>query len=557
VSGEALLRVEGLVKHFPVHEGLMRREVASVKAVDGVSFEIPSGHTLGLVGESGCGKSTVGRTLLQLERPTAGRIHFEGRDITSLPERELRELRRNLQIIFQDPFSSLNPRMTVMDIVGEALTVHGLARGREVEERVVDLLQKVGIPRAWLNRYPHEFSGGQRQRVSIARAIALEPRLIVCDEAVSALDVSIQAQVINLLIRLREEMNLSYLFIAHDLSVVRHISDEVAVMYLGQLVETAPVRRLFETPAHPYTRALLSAIPVPDPTRRSQRIVLEGDVPTPLDPPAGCRFHTRCPAVMERCRSEEPRTVHVGGEQRVKCFLAYESQPGEGWYGALLERSEAAEAQNRSVSSVSPPGAAVSPAPSPAPERADPARAALAASGQPVSPETALTRIEDDGALARRAGGIAVAIGGGLLLLGATAWGLVLAVGAFFFLLWGRVANRVAWSSALAIALLLCWLGGGALAAWSERMTARAQLEALRSEVEHFSATTGRYPGSLDELGWRLVPIVGVGEPRDPWGRRWLYRAPGVEGRDFDLGSPGPDGRSGGGDDLGSFFEVP
>ncbi|OPZ08015.1 MAG: Oligopeptide transport ATP-binding protein OppF [candidate division BRC1 bacterium ADurb.BinA364] len=259
---------------------------------------------------------------MRLEEPTSGRILFDGRDITQLSARRLRPIRREMQIIFQDPFSSLNPRMTALDIVGEALTAHGLASRRDVERRVIELLAKVGLPGAWINRYPHEFSGGQRQRIGVARAIALNPRLIVCDEAVSALDVSIQAQVLNLLIDLREELHLSYLFIAHDLSVVKHISNRIAVMYLGQIVEFASRDSLFAAPAHPYTRALLSAIPVPDPARQARRMVLEGDVPSPLNPPSGCRFHTRCPAVMDRCRREEPPAYDLGGGHFSKCFLA-------------------------------------------------------------------------------------------------------------------------------------------------------------------------------------------------------------------------------------------
>ena len=359
-----ILRVENLVKHFPVTAGVMSKVVDQVKAVDGVSFELQRGETLGLVGESGCGKTTLGRSILRLIAPTSGEIHFEGAELTKLPHRQMQPCRRDMQIIFQDPFSSLNPRMTVLDIVGEALRIHGVAKAKETEAIVHDLLRKVGLPGAWINRYPHEFSGGQRQRIGIARAIALNPKLIVCDEPVSALDVSVQAQVLNLLIKLREEMNLSYLFIAHNLAVVKHISNRVAVMYLGQIVETAASERLFEEAAHPYTLALLSAIPEPDPDRRVSRIRLEGDVPTPLNPPPGCRFHTRCPAVMERCRKEEPNSIQLGEGHEVKCFLAHDVAMGEGWRGQVMARMNEAIEENRANGATGQkPPASDSPAP--------------------------------------------------------------------------------------------------------------------------------------------------------------------------------------------------
>jgi oligopeptide/dipeptide ABC transporter ATP-binding protein len=317
-----LLQAEHLVKHYPVRGGLLSKRSGAVRAVDGVSFEVARGETLGLVGESGCGKTTVARLVLRLEAPTAGRVSFDGEDLLALSSKALRAKRRELQIVFQDPMSSLNPRMTVGEILAEPLSVHRVATGAALDARVAALLEQVGIPASWRQRYPHEFSGGQRQRIGVARAIALGPKLVVCDEAVSALDVSVQAQVLNLLLELRERLGLAYLFISHDLSVVRHVADRVAVMYLGQLVEQAPTARLFGAPAHPYTKALLSAIPVPDPRRRRERIVLGGDVPSPANPPAGCRFHTRCPFVMARCKQEEPPAYRVGEGHEVRCFLA-------------------------------------------------------------------------------------------------------------------------------------------------------------------------------------------------------------------------------------------
>ncbi|MBW2241879.1 MAG: dipeptide ABC transporter ATP-binding protein [Deltaproteobacteria bacterium] len=460
-AGTPLLQVEGLVKHYPVTAGVFSREVARVRAVDGVSFEIAPGETLGLVGESGCGKTTVGRTLLRLEEPTAGRVLFDGKDLATLPRAELRAVRRSLQMIFQDPMSSLNPRMTIRDIIAEPLYVHRIARGEALDARVVDLLEKVGLPGAWRNRYPHEFSGGQRQRVGVARALALGPKLIVCDEAVSALDVSVQAQVLNLLIDLREELGLSYLFISHDLSVVRHVSDRIAVMYLGQIVEVAPAARLFEAPAHPYTRALLSAIPVPDPTRRAQRIVLEGDVPSPMHPPPGCRFHTRCPAVMDRCRRDVPPPVELPGGHVVSCFLA-DATPQDGdWKRATEERrisAEAARAKERQAElQLGGPSRSLASEGLGSENLAEPSTPAWVARSFPVALVAALL---------------------GLVLLG--------------------------------------WPG-------SREARAIQQHAGLERELRGFAEATGALPEGLRELGWRLQEVFEDGKPVDPWGQPWEY----------------------------------
>jgi oligopeptide transport system ATP-binding protein len=317
-----LLSISGLRKHYSVTGGLLGREIERVHAVDGVSFDIQPGETLGLVGESGCGKSTTGRCIMRLTEPSGGEIRFDGRDVTRLEGEKLRALRREMQIIFQDPFASLNPRHTVRGIIGEALVIHKLAKGRrDLEEQVVALLETVGLQPDHLNRFAHEFSGGQRQRIGIARALAVRPKLVVCDEPVSALDVSIQAQVINLLEDLQEKFGLTYLFIAHDLSVVEHISDRVAVMYLGRVVEIATARALYDNPRHPYTEALLSAVPIPDPSVKRKRIVLKGDVPSPMRPPRGCHFHTRCPIAQPRCSAETPELTADANGHFVACHF--------------------------------------------------------------------------------------------------------------------------------------------------------------------------------------------------------------------------------------------
>jgi oligopeptide transport system ATP-binding protein len=320
---EPLLRVKNLVKHFSLERGIFRRGVDRVHAVDDISFDVAAGETLGLVGESGCGKSTTGRCILHLIEPTSGEIWFEGRNVTTLDRNAARALRRDMQIIFQDPFASLNPRMTVRAIIGEALTIHSLtSTQREYEDRIAQLLESVGLEAEHMQRYPHKFSGGQRQRIGIARALAVEPKLIVCDEPVSALDVSVQAQVINLLEDLQETLNLTYLFIAHDLSVVEYISTRVAVMYLGRIVEIAPAARLYASPEHPYTEALLSAVPVPDPQAKRERIKLRGEVPSPIDPPTGCHFHTRCPIrELPLCSTEVPALRQGTDGRWVACHL--------------------------------------------------------------------------------------------------------------------------------------------------------------------------------------------------------------------------------------------
>jgi len=326
MNNNVLVRVENLTKYFPITRGiLIQREIGAIQAVDNVSFDIKKGETLGLVGESGCGKSTTGRTIIQLYQPTSGKVFYKNKELSNLRRGELRQLRRNMQIIFQDPYASLNPRLSVGEIVGEPLEVHGVEQSsKKRRERVQELLRLVGLSPYFINRYPHEFSGGQRQRIGVARALALEPEFIVCDEPISALDVSIQAQIVNLLEELQDKLGLTFLFIAHDLSMVRHISDRTAVMYLGKIVELADREELYNNPLHPYTKALLSAVPIPDPIaeRDRQRIILEGDVPSPANPPSGCRFHPRCPIAEEICKVEEPEWREVMPGHRAACHLA-------------------------------------------------------------------------------------------------------------------------------------------------------------------------------------------------------------------------------------------
>ena len=328
MKDKSILKVQDLNMYYPV-AGKKLGQTEYVKAVDGVSFEIREGEVFGIVGESGCGKSTLGRAICKLEKPTAGIIVLDGEDISSYNDKKMRQIRKKVQMVFQDPYASLNPRMSVFDIIAEPLIIHKLAANKEeLEKKVIDLLRKVGLDDYHANRYPHEFSGGQRQRIGIARALAVEPKLIIADEPVSALDVSIQAQVLNLMSQLRKELNLTYIFVAHDLSVVEHISDRVGVMYLGNFVEVGDKKNLYQNPLHPYTQALLSAVPVPDPTAEKNRVVLEGNIPSALNPPTGCKFHTRCPKCMERCKTEAPVRYQASEDHYVYCHLYDDQKKG-------------------------------------------------------------------------------------------------------------------------------------------------------------------------------------------------------------------------------------
>ncbi len=560
---DELLRVEGLCKYFPVVRGVFGKTVGHVRAVDDVSFTIRRGETLGLVGESGCGKTTAGRSILRLIEPSAGRVYFDGTDITALTQRQMRQYRRRMQIVFQDPFGSLNPRMRVVDIVGEAIERHGLARGAGVEAEVRELLRKVGLSPSWLNRYPHEFSGGQRQRIGVARAIAVSPDLIVCDEAVSALDVSIQAQVINLLIDLRSEMNLAYLFIAHDLSVVRHISERVAVMYLGEIVEYAACAELFKQPAHPYTRALLSAIPVPDPRQRRRRVVLEGDVPTPLDPPSGCHFHPRCPSAVERCSEEPPPVVRLeGGQRQVRCVHAEGLEGDPDWYHVVESRlAEVAAARARTLER-EPPRLEV--------QRSVQLEAALPLALSAVLPalsthvpdESATPRgapIEQPGVSALTVGlSLAVLLGLGLVLFGSWGFGLLLvAVGSPGLVAAPPSALRAVLRQHPGLkigALVLLVLAASRWVEAARRAAvAREQVGWLGAEVAAYASNVGKLPDALSDLRWRTVERFGTAQPRDPWGHPFRYTPQG-DGRGFELSSSGPDGVSIA-DDIKRTFE--
>ncbi|MYS95547.1 Glutathione import ATP-binding protein GsiA [Streptomyces chartreusis NRRL 3882] len=354
-DGEVLLKVTGLQKHFPIRKGLLQRQTGAVRAVDGIDFEVRKGETLGVVGESGCGKSTMGRLITRLLEPTGGSVEFEGKDITHLRTGELRPMRRDVQMIFQDPYSSLNPRHTIGTIVGAPFRLQGVEPEGGVKKEVQRLLSVVGLNPEHYNRYPHEFSGGQRQRIGIARALALNPKLVVADEPVSALDVSIQAQVVNLLDDLQEELGLTYVIIAHDLSVVRHVSDRIAVMYLGKIVELADRDKLYKSPMHPYSKALLSAVPIPDPKRRgvkSERILLKGDVPSPIAPPSGCRFHTRCWKATEICRTTEPPLVELRAGQRVACHHPENFEDQQPQDTKLLSSAKEVAAENGGAATV-------------------------------------------------------------------------------------------------------------------------------------------------------------------------------------------------------------
>jgi oligopeptide transport system ATP-binding protein len=540
VSREAgeLLSVEGLSKFFPVVRGVFGRALGELRAVDDVSFRLRRGETLGLVGESGCGKTTTGRSVLRLIEPTAGRIVFDGTDVTALSQQALRPYRRRMQIVFQDPFGSLNPRMRVVDIIGEGIERHGLGSGAAVEREVRALLARVGLPGNWLSRYPYELSGGQRQRVGIARAIAVQPELIVCDEAVSALDVSIRAQVVNLLVDLRREMSLAYLFIAHDLSVVRHIADQVAVMYLGRIVEHAPCAELFERPAHPYTRALLSAVPQPNPRARRNRVVLTGDAPTALAPPSGCHFHPRCPAAIERCGQAPPPVVVLAGGRTLRCVHAEGLEAAPGWYPVLegrLREAQAANATSAAANAV-PLAPAVPGSPALAPSHASAAESGLA--DAPPRPTVTI-----EGWLAP----LLVLLGAGLTCWGSRWVGLAAFVAGGLSLAmlspsWVRGLSAVRLRRTLVLGWLSCLLVSLLVTPLRRTAQARADLDWLRGEVEDYASNVGRPPRTLGELRFRTIERFGMAGPRDPWGRSYRYLPPADGGKGYSLSSDGPDG---------------
>jgi oligopeptide transport system ATP-binding protein len=539
---DELLRVEGLCKFFPVVDGVFGKTVGQVRAVDDVSFSLRRGETLGLVGESGCGKTTTGRAVLRLTEPSAGRIWFDGNEISALTRQEMRAYRRRMQIVFQDPFGALNPRRRVVDIIGEAMLVHGLANDAGVERVVRELLHRVGLPPSALSRYPHELSGGQRQRIGIARAIAVSPDLIVCDEAVSALDVSVQAQIINLLIDLRTEMNLGYLFIAHDLSVVRHIAERVAVMYLGEIIELAPCADLFARPAHPYTRALLSAMPVPDPRQRRRRVILQGDVPTPLDPPSGCHFHPRCPSAVERCSAAPPPVVHLESGRQVRCVHAEGLEGQRDWY-ELLER------RLLDVIAARPPRPSIEPLLAVTPGLLPTGTLGASAGAQSLAWGSVIESSSSRAAhLSLLVSWLAVAVGLALIALGSWALGFgLLLCGAFGLAHWRsrspyvpRWLNRHARSS-LCVCVILAALASHWIVPMRRAALAREQMGWLRGEIEAYARNVGGTPRGLTDLRWRLVEVFGTNLPRDPWGHPYRYARVEAE-HGFVLTSDGADG---------------